>query len=110
VQRLVADVTALGGRVHDLVRGRGVDDVGNQLVVMVVDARAGELDGDANGRGRRLRSHAFRRQLAVRLAADLGETGPLSQGVQALRIRHINGMEVRKKRPRGFKKRPRGFK
>ena len=44
----------------------------------------------------------------------LGETGPLSQGVQArrktLRIRHINGMEVRKKRPRGFKKRPRGFK
>ena len=47
-------------------------------------------------------------------ASDLGETGPLSQGVQArrkaLRIRHINGMEVRKKRPRGFKKRPRGFK
>jgi hypothetical protein len=46
--------------------------------------------------------------------ADLGETGPFSQGVQAgrqaLRIRHINGMEVRKKRPRGFKKRPRGFK
>jgi hypothetical protein len=45
---------------------------------------------------------------------NLGETGPLSQGVQArrkaLRIRHINGMEVRKKRPRGFKKRPRGFK
>jgi hypothetical protein len=44
----------------------------------------------------------------------LGETGPLSQGVQArgkvLRIRYINGVEVRKKRPRGFKKRPRGFK
>jgi hypothetical protein len=50
----------------------------------------------------------------------LGETGivpgrnyPLSQGVQvgrkALRIHHINGMDVRKKRPRGFKKRPRGF-
>ena len=42
------------------------------------------------------------------------ETGPLSQGVQArrkaLRIRHINGMEVRKKMPRGFKKRPRGVK
>ena len=38
----------------------------------------------------------------------LGETGPLSQGVQArrkaLRIHHIKGMEVRKKRPRGFKK------
>ena len=37
----------------------------------------------------------------------LGETGPLSQGVQAgrkaLRIRHIDCMEVRKKRPRGFK-------
>jgi hypothetical protein len=29
---------------------------------------------------------------------------------KALIIRHINGMEVRKKRPRGFKKRPRGFK
>ena len=46
--------------------------------------------------------------------SDLGETSQLSQGVQArrkaLRIRHINGMEVRKKRPRGFKKRPRGFK
>jgi hypothetical protein len=45
---------------------------------------------------------------------NLAETGPLSQGVQAgrkaLRKRHINGMEVRKKRPRGFKKRPRGFK
>ena len=44
----------------------------------------------------------------------LGETGPLSQGVQArkkaLIIRYINGMDVRKKRPRGFKKRPRGFK
>ena len=40
---------------------------------------------------------------------------PLSvQGVQvggkALRTHHINGMEVRKKRPRGFKKRPMGFK
>jgi hypothetical protein len=37
----------------------------------------------------------------------LGETGPLSQGVQArrkaLRIRPIHGMGVRKKRPRGFK-------
>jgi hypothetical protein len=37
---------------------------------------------------------------------DLGETGPLSQGVQvgrkALRIRHIKCMEVRKTRPRGF--------
>jgi hypothetical protein len=45
----------------------------------------------------------------------LGETGPLSQqGVQARRkaliIRYINGMDVRKKMPRGFKKRPRGFK
>ena len=27
---------------------------------------------------------------------------------KALRIRYINGMEVRKKRSRGFKKRPRG--
>ena len=37
----------------------------------------------------------------------LGATGPLSQGVQegrqALKIRHIDGMEVRRKRPRGFK-------
>ena len=43
---------------------------------------------------------------------DLGETGPLSQGVQArrkaLRIRHMNGMEARKKRPRGFKKEAQG--
>jgi hypothetical protein len=35
--------------------------------------------------------------------AYLGETGPLSQGVQAgrkaLRISQINGMRVRKKRP-----------
>jgi hypothetical protein len=29
---------------------------------------------------------------------------------KALRIRHINGMEVRKKRPRGFKKEAQGFK
>ena len=46
--------------------------------------------------------------------AYLRETGPLSQEIQvrrkALRIRYINGMEVRKKRPRAFKKRPRGFK
>ena len=43
-----------------------------------------------------------------------GETGPLSQGVQAgrkaLRTRHINGVKVRKKRPRGSRTRPRGFK
>jgi hypothetical protein len=36
---------------------------------------------------------------------NLGETGPLSQGVlagrEALTIRYRNGMEVRKKRPRG---------
>jgi hypothetical protein len=48
------------------------------------------------------------------LPFDLGETGPLSQGVQARRkaliIRHENGMRVRKKRPRGFKKEARGFK
>jgi hypothetical protein len=46
------------------------------------------------------------------MSTSLGETGPLSQGVQegrkALRIRHINGMEVRKKRPRGFKKEAQG--
>jgi hypothetical protein len=29
---------------------------------------------------------------------------------KALRTRHTNGMEVRKKRPGGFKKRPGGFK
>jgi hypothetical protein len=43
---------------------------------------------------------------------SLRETGPLSQGVQArrkaLRIRYINSMEVRKKRPRGFKKEAQG--
>ena len=36
---------------------------------------------------------------------NLGETGPLSQGVhaggKAIRIHHINGTEVRKKRLRG---------
>jgi hypothetical protein len=46
------------------------------------------------------------------VAADLGETGPLSQGAQArrkaLRIRHINSMEVRKKKPRGFKNEAQG--
>jgi hypothetical protein len=48
-------------------------------------------------------------RLAVRqrLLERLGETGPLNQGVQArrqaLRTRHINGVEVRKKRPMGLK-------
>jgi hypothetical protein len=40
-------------------------------------------------------------------ATRLEEINHLSQGVhagrKALIIRHINGMEVRKKRPRGFK-------
>ena len=53
-----------------------------------------------------------RRGVAVEEHGYLGETGPLSQGFQArrkaLRMRHINSMEVRKKRPRGFKKRPMG--
>jgi hypothetical protein len=44
--------------------------------------------------------------------SNLGEKGPLSQGVQArrkaLRMRHTNDMEVRKKRPRGFKKEAQG--
>ena len=43
---------------------------------------------------------------------DLGETGPLSQGVQvgrkAFRICNTNGIEVRKKRPRGSKRGPGG--
>jgi hypothetical protein len=38
---------------------------------------------------------------------DLGETGPLSEVVQegrkALKIRHIRGMEVHRKRPRRFR-------
>ena len=46
------------------------------------------------------------------MASDLGETGPFSQGVQAgrkaLRIHHTNGMEVCKKRSRGFKKEAQG--
>ena len=53
-------------------------------------------------------------EMASTYFLSLGETGPLSLGVQtgrkALRIPHIHGMEVRKKRSRGFKKRPRGFK
>jgi hypothetical protein len=48
------------------------------------------------------------------ISRHLGETGPLSQGVQAgrkaLRKRRTNGMEVRKKRLRGFKKEAQGFK
>ena len=57
---------------------------------------------------------AHRVVLHGRIVPDhhLGETGPLSQGVQArrkaLRIRYINSMEVRKKRPRGFKKEAQG--
>ena len=51
-------------------------------------------------------------KLAPEPLLRLGETGPLSQGVQArrkaLRIHHENGMEVRKKRPRGFKKEAQG--
>ena len=47
--------------------------------------------------GQQLQQHAPR----------LEETGPLSQGVQAgrkaIRLRRIDGMEVRKKRPRGSK-------
>ena len=58
--------------------------------------------------------HVPGRQGAPDHRPDLGETGPLSQGVQArkkaLRTRHINGIKVRKKRPRGFKKKPRGCK
>ena len=42
----------------------------------------------------------------------LGKTGPLSQGVQArrkaLRTPHMNGIEARKKRPRGLKKEAQG--
>ena len=43
----------------------------------------------------------------LKMYSDLRETGPLSQGVRAgrkaLKIRHVNGMAVRKKRPKGFK-------
>jgi hypothetical protein len=43
---------------------------------------------------------------------SLGETGPLSQGLQARRKAHrihcLNGMEVRKKMPRGLKKEAQG--
>jgi hypothetical protein len=52
---------------------------------------------------------AFVAEVFTRLvqAGCLGEAGPLSQGVQAgrksHRIRHINGVEVRKKMPGGFK-------
>ena len=56
---------------------------------------------------RRACAHRVRFDRVGHVGVDLGETGPLSQGVQvgrkALRIRHINGMKVCKKRPRGFK-------
>ena len=62
----------------------------------------------------RRQPHVPGRQRALDHRPDLGETGPLRQGVQArkkaLRTRHINGRKARKKRPRGFKKKPRGFK
>jgi hypothetical protein len=58
--------------------------------------------------------HVPGRQRAPDHRPDLGETGPLSQGVQArkkeLRTSHINGIKVREKRPTGFKKKPRGYK
>ena len=58
--------------------------------------------------------HVTGRQRAPDHRPDLGETGPLSHGVQArkkaLRTRHINGIKARKKRPMGFKKKPRGCK
>ena len=56
-------------------------------VLESVRARHGELEHVHAARGVRLRD-----------GGDLGETGSLSQGVQArrkaLRIRYINGMEV----------------
>jgi hypothetical protein len=36
--------------------------------------------------------------------------GGVQAARKALRTRHMNGVEVRKKRPRGVKKGPRGFK
>jgi hypothetical protein len=61
---------------------------------------------DFNARGYRRRPRPAA-PTARRGCARLGKTGPLSQGVQAgrkaLRIRHIHGMEVRKKRPGEFK-------
>jgi hypothetical protein len=46
-------------------------------------------------------------QWQVQYIEHLGETGPLSQGVQAgrqaLRILHVHGMKVRRKSHRGLK-------
>jgi hypothetical protein len=48
---------------------------------------------------------AVRAPAEVERDADLGETGPLSQGVhegrQALRTLHMHGVELHRKRPRG---------
>jgi hypothetical protein len=72
----------------------------------------GGCKGDARGSGGPPESAALlktKKLLPVAFISEayLGETGRLSQegqaGGKALRIRHINDMEVRKKRPRGFK-------
>jgi hypothetical protein len=55
-----------------------------------------------------------KQQLVLGALPEPGRNRSAQPGVQAgrkaLRIRYINGMEVRKKRPRGFKKEAQGFK
>jgi hypothetical protein len=68
-------------------------------VVPLLLRRQLQPGGSLAGGGGAVRIHG---SAAVRpQRGHLGETGPLSQGVQArrkaLRMRHINGMEVRKK-------------
>ena len=71
--------------------GRGQRKVRAELGEPGVQGDQAAVDEDEHGeRGERLRGAA---DLEQRMAADLGETVPLSQGVQArrkpLRIRHI---------------------
>ena len=77
------------------------------LPPVAIRAVVPEVEGQVAVRAARERQQAHLLGDLCQRRPRLGEPGPLSQGVQArrkaLRIRHINGMEMRKKMPRGFK-------
>ena len=93
-------------RLNPLAERACCSQVDRMLAMEAADEAAAEAAGG------QLRCAPPRQASSRSTASNLGETGPLSQGVQArrkaLRIRHINGTEVRKKRPTGFKKEARG--
>ena len=78
------------------------------MVVLKVPRCVFRLAYVENSEGKPLHSASMGVEYFLSLILSyLGETGPLSQGVQAgenaLRIHQMTGVEVRKKRPRGFK-------